>query len=86
MTHTLRSYPQYFAPTLAGAKTHEVRSNADTGPFGVGDTLILREYDPNTAVYSGRTCTLVITYMSPDPKPWIVPGYNVMSTRMLDAS
>ena len=82
-THVLKSYPQYFAPTIMGLKTHEVRSLADTGPFGIGDTLVLREYNPHTGQFTGRHCTTVVTYISPEPKSWIVPGFAVLSTKLL---
>jgi hypothetical protein len=82
MTHILKSYPQYFEPTILGLKFHEVRNNADTGPFAVGDTLVLREYDPATGTYTGREATTVVTYLSPSPKPWIVPNFTVLSSRL----
>jgi len=83
VTHILKSYPQYFDPTIQGLKTHEIRSNSDTGPFSPGDTLILREYDPKIGRYTGRVATTVITYVSPIPKPWIVPEFWVFSAKML---
>ena len=83
-THELQSFPEYFEATLLKEKTHEVRHNGTAIGLGysIGDTLLLREYDPATAGYTGRSCELIVTYISPVPKPWIVPGYSLMSTRL----
>lgn len=79
MTHNLKSFPQYFAATIRGLKRHELRANPDTGPFAVGDILILNEYDPATSHFTGETCEMEVTYISPAPQPWLVPGYSLMS-------
>ena len=81
--HKVKSYPQYFAPTIAGAKTHELRANTDSGPFSVGDVIILQEYDQTTEKYTGRECKVLVTYMSPMPKPWLETGYTLMSIRLI---
>ena len=85
MTHTLKSYPQYFLPTILGQKVHEIRSNSDTGPFGVGDMIVLNEYDPGTGKFTGRTATEVVTYISPMPQIWMVDGFTTMSTKLVSA-
>lgn len=83
MTHTLKSYPKYFAATLSGQKRHELRANSDSGPFAVGDTLILNEFDPDTNHSTGAQCTVTVTYISPGPQPWLVNGYTLMSIALL---
>lgn len=52
MTHDLKCWPEYFEPLLDGRKTFEIRKN--DRPFAVGDTLYLKECNPN---FSGRRLT-----------------------------
>jgi hypothetical protein len=82
VTHRLRSYPAYFQATVAGNKTHELRRETETVDVVVGDTIILEEFDPARLRYTGRTCEVEVTFISPSPKPWLVAGYKLMSTRL----
>jgi uncharacterized protein DUF3850 len=88
MTHYMKSYPAYFQATILKQKTHELRKNdfgvEDGMKFSVGDTICLEEFDPVHNQYTGRTAELCITYISPGPKPWLMPGYTLMSTRLKD--
>ena len=45
MRHILKIWPQYYCRVADGSKTFEVRKN-DRG-FQPGDTVILREFDPD---------------------------------------
>jgi hypothetical protein len=45
MKHELKIWPQYYCRVADGSKTFEVRKN-DRG-FQPGDTVFLREYDPD---------------------------------------
>jgi len=83
MKHHLRSYPEYFEATIHGNKTHELRADTDGGPFAVGDSIVLQEYDPKTSMYTGRECKVSITYMSPMPKPWLKEGYSLLSIHLI---
>lgn len=42
--HALKTWPEPFEAVWQGAKTHEIRRD-DRG-YAVGDTLVLREWDP----------------------------------------
>lgn len=55
-------WPEYFQLILDGVKTYEVR----LGDFTcvAGDTLHLREWDPNTESYTGRELRKTVTYTS----------------------
>ena len=56
--HDLKSHPKYFAPVVAGKKRAEVRIN--DRDYNAGDTLILREYDPQRG-YTGQKVVALVT-------------------------
>ncbi|SHJ29553.1 protein of unknown function [Hymenobacter daecheongensis DSM 21074] len=60
-THELKTWPACFAAVEAGIKPFDVREN--DRDFQVGDELLLREYEPETEQYSGRTTTRWISYV-----------------------
>lgn len=62
IVHDLKTWPDYFAGILTGAKNFEIRKD-DRG-FEIGDELLLREWDPNTKVYSGRCARRQIKYIA----------------------
>lgn len=74
--HELKTWPIYFLALVKGTKTFEIREN-DRG-FSVGDTLVLKEYDPDTRVYSGREVRRVVTYMTSMHQKY---GFVVMGLR-----
>ncbi len=61
VTHELKCWPGYFGAILDGTKTFEVRKN--DRHFTTGDSLRLREWDPDTEVYSGRETTVDVAYI-----------------------
>lgn len=82
--HDLKSWPEFFRPVYEGKKNFELRKN--DRHFMVGDLLRLREWEPNTAAYSGREITKVITFVLDGIGPGgITPvhglsrGYSVLS-------
>lgn len=50
--YELKVWPRYFRAVLDGSKTFEFRKD-DRG-FELGDTLILREFEPGVRDYSGQ--------------------------------
>jgi hypothetical protein len=80
--HILKCWPEYYCTVVSGAKPFEVRKN--DRDFGVGDTLILREWCPKqagvveSAGYSGRQTEGVVTYVLKDDSMGLRPGYVVM--------
>jgi hypothetical protein len=62
MTHELKCWPEYFGAVVAGAKRFEIREN-DRG-FDVGHIVTLREWEPGTERYTGRSATYRIGYMT----------------------
>lgn len=77
MIHELKTWPEPFAAVLAGAKRFEVRRD-DRG-FGVGDRLVLREFDPDAARYSGRVIVAEVPYLVRGPSWGIPEGIVIMS-------
>lgn len=59
--HELKTWPEYFQAIWDRRKTFEVRVN-DRG-FTVGDTLILKEWDPETGKYTGSAMMRTVTYV-----------------------
>lgn len=63
--HELKILPEYFEDVAKEIKTFEIRKN--DRDFSVGDTLILREFNPrNTPNYSGRKLRRQIVYLFRD--------------------
>lgn len=63
MHHELKIWPRFFDVVLKGEKSFEVRKR--DRPFAVGDTLVLREWDPAKlpqADYTGRVTEKVVIY------------------------
>ncbi len=63
-------WPEYFEKIQSGEKTFELRlADWECNP---GDTLVLREWDPNSGEYTGRTLEKEVTYVikTKDIKFW----------------
>ena len=61
MQHDLKIWPPYFDDVADGKKLFEIRK-ADR-PYAVGDTLLLREYEPGPDKYTGRKLSKRVTCM-----------------------
>jgi hypothetical protein len=61
MTHELKTDPAPFQDVWEERKYCEVRE--DDRPFMDGDTLVLREFDRETRLYSGRYMTATVTHI-----------------------
>lgn len=61
MKHEKKIQPEYFQKILEGKKTYELRlADWECNP---GDTLLLREWNPATKDYTGRTLEKIVTYV-----------------------
>lgn len=86
--HELKSWPEFFQPTLDGVKTHDLR-RADEREFQVGDRMRLREFDPVRSLYTGREMTVEITYITSAELPCALskgaldPRFCILSIRKL---
>jgi hypothetical protein len=71
MEHDLKCWPGPYDAVVAGLKPYEIREN--DRDFRVGDTLLLREWDPHLnhetprrpGEYTGRSLRVRVTYMTP---------------------
>lgn len=80
--HELKCWPEPFRALWHGSKTHEVRFD-DRG-FKVGDTLVLRQWDPKTRRYNDGVCGELykqVTYISRGPDFGLPEGLVVMSVK-----
>ena len=56
-----KAWPAFFQAVLEGTKSFDLRL-ADFA-CNPGDTLVLREWDPETEAYSGRSVEKVVSYV-----------------------
>lgn len=61
MRHDLKCWPEFFDAILSGAKTFDLRNNDRN--FGVGDSILLHEYDPQLQRYTDRFLERRVTYI-----------------------
>jgi hypothetical protein len=79
MVHELKTWSYYFNLVKSGEKPFELRKN-DRG-FLVGHELLLREYNPETQTYTGKTLRRKITCVLEGIEAesfGLNPGYCIM--------
>lgn len=76
-THDLKTWPGQFQPIIENRKMFEVRRT--DRDFQIGDTLLLREWEPTLEGYTGRECRRTVDYILPGGQFGIEPGFCVMS-------
>lgn len=76
--HELKTLQPHFDAIELREKRAELRRD-DRG-FEVGDTLVLREYDPQSG-YSGRSCKAKVTHILAGFEA-LVPGHVMMSIEL----
>jgi hypothetical protein len=74
--HDLKVWPEFWDNLESGRKTFEIR--IDDRGFGLGDTLLLREWRPVEKAYTGREVRRTVTHLL---RNWrgIQSGYVIMS-------
>ena|SRR6187399_761433 len=75
--HELRTWPEYFQAILDGEKTFEYRKN--DRDFRAGDTLLLREWNPDKILYTGRQIKVLAGYVLPSGQMGVPDGYVIIS-------
>lgn len=76
MTHELKCWPQYFERIWLLQKLFEVRRN--DRDFQTGDTLRLREWNPEEQRYTNRSIEAKVQYVLHGGQFGIRKGYVVM--------
>jgi hypothetical protein len=77
-THDLKCWPKFYQAILDGDKSFEIRK--DDRNFHVGDELLLREWDPITKCYTGRSSYWKIIYILASFEG-LAPGFVALSIR-----
>ena len=77
MEHDLKTWPVFFQAILDGDKAFEARRNDRN--FEADDWLLLREWDPTTGDYTGRSIRRRVGFILRGPGYGIETGYCVMS-------
>ena len=78
MDHQLKTWPVYFWDVVSGSKTFEIRKN--DRKFKAGDTLTLREWDPDEKKYTGTEKIVKVDYvLSLNGLPEMPKGFVGMS-------
>lgn len=76
--HIIKSWPGPFAVMWNGEKTWELRQ--DDRNYKTGDSLVIREWDPSSGVYSGRVITGEVGYrLTPGAFPGLLAGFVIFS-------
>ncbi len=92
-THELKTHPAPFKALLNGYKKFELRRDDGRG-FKLGDTLVLREWHPDTerlpdgtpgcgAGYTGRSTSVEVTYIVRAPNWGLTDKMCVMSVKVI---
>lgn len=78
MTHALKTWPEFYESIESGEKNFELRKF--DRPFTVGDTLILQEWDPGKAIYTGKERSVEIGYILSDVPPefGLIKGFCIL--------
>lgn len=61
MQHELKSWPKNFWPLAGYRKTCEIRNN--DRKFCLGDTLIIKEYHPDSGYYTGFEMSAEVSHI-----------------------
>lgn len=77
-THELKCWPEYYELCLSGAKPFEIRLN--DRDYQQGDSIFMREWDPDTSQYTGRSAFFSVGYILRD-YPAIKDNHVVMTIR-----
>ncbi len=89
--HDLKSWPDFFEAFLDGSKLHDMRDIRDR-EFKIGQTVLLREWNPDGSGYTGRDLFMIITYITDKNCPCALSSMAldkstaILSLRKLDAT
>lgn len=91
VAHIVKSWSMFFEDILSGERTSDIRFNDRR--YAVGDTMLLREFNPVNSTYTGREQMVLITYMQQNKsnpcaisRDALKDGFAVLSIKLLVAS
>ena len=82
MIHYLKTLPEDFEATTSGNKLFEVRRYDSY--YLPGAYLMLREFDPEKSMFTGRKIILKITYVLKGGNQGIAPDHVVLGCKVPD--
>ena len=82
--HILKTHPLFFAQIAEGTKCWELRKNDRN--FKIGDTLILREYNPLTKRYTDLYLVRTITAIFSDDNFGLQKNFVILSIQWIPFS
>lgn len=77
-THPLKTWVSVYPAVASGAKSVEIRKD-DRGGYTAGDRLVLQEFDPARAAYTGRSCVRTVTHVLAGGAFGLESGYVALS-------
>ncbi|WP_199614683.1 DUF3850 domain-containing protein [Paenibacillus alkalitolerans] len=83
--HELKTWPVHFRDVIRPNKMLRkmVEIRLDDRGYAVGDTLILKEYQPHHEEYTGAWAEVQVSHILKG-SPWLPDGYIAMSIHLLD--
>ena len=88
--YEVKSWPWLFSKMIEGSKKHDMRDKRDRD-YEVGDVMKLREFDPRSGTYTGRSALFRITYITDNVTPCAMSSssldrnFAILSVDLLDA-
>lgn len=76
-THEIKCIFPYFSDVWLVRKNFEIRNNDRN--YQAGDFVLIKEFDKNTACYTGRSVLVIITYILKDFPQGLKDNYIVFS-------
>ncbi len=71
--HHLKIWSRFFDDIASGKKQYEIR--VDDRGYHVGDTLLLKEFDPDKGTYSGRWIEVLVKHITGgNERPHLIPA------------
>nr|WP_305961298.1 MULTISPECIES: DUF3850 domain-containing protein [unclassified Pantoea] len=75
----MKIWPEHYQDVISGMKRAELRKN--DRDYSVGDSLMLKEYQPKNGNFTGSEVHVVVTHIT-DVSDWL-PGYVMLSVGLL---
>lgn len=83
VVHQYKSWPDTFEAVLTDFKRAELRADDRSVRPEAGDYLVLREWEPEPGIYTGREIYAAITHAARPPMPGIPDGMVLLSIVLL---